>query len=169
MTDDKKVIVGRIGSSFGVKGWMKIQSFTMPQEKILDYHPWLIKLGKQWQEYVEFDHQYNGKHILIKLPECDSPEQAKQYATAKIAIYRSQMPTVAEDEYYWTDLEGCQVSNQQGVLLGVVDHLMSSGASDLLVIKGNKKQYLIPFLLNHFVLQVDLAAKKIVVDWDEDF
>jgi 16S rRNA processing protein RimM len=78
------------------------------------------------------------------------------------------LPPAPEGEYYWTDLIGLTVINREGVTLGQVDHLLETGANDVLVVKGERER-LIPFLLELVVLEVDLAQRMLRVDWEEDF
>ncbi len=164
----QRIIIGRIGSAYGIHGWLKINSFTDPPENILLYLPWQIHLKKSWEELPIADSKIQSNRILIKLAECSNPEQAKLYANADIAIWRHQLASLPEDEYYWTDLEGLSVINKKGINLGIVDHLMSTGANDVLVIKGTK-EYLIPFIPGTYIIEVSLKEKRIIADWDEEF
>jgi len=89
-------------------------------------------------------------------------------AGAEVWIARSSLPAAAPGEYYWADLEGLAVATVEGVDLGVVDHLVATGANDVLVVQG-ERQRLIPFVTGQFVVSIDLAARRIVVDWDPEF
>lgn len=164
----QRIIIGRIGSAFGVHGWLKINSFTDPPENILQYSPWQIQSKQTWITINIADSKIQSNKILIKLNDCNSPEQAKLYANSEIAIWRDQLATLSDNEYYWSDLEGLSVVNTNGVKLGIVDHLMNTGANDVLVIKG-AKDHLIPYMPGMYIIQVNLHEKKILVDWDEDF
>lgn len=166
----KWVVVGLLGSPHGVKGWIRINSFTQPPENILDYQPWLIK-GKNEQqgkmmEYEKVEHHAKGMVVLLK--GITDRNVAAQYTQCEIAVERSQLPVLSENEYYWSDLEGLNVINQDNVLLGKVDHLFETGSNDVLVIKG-EKQHLIPYLMGNTIINVDLENKTISVDWDPEF
>lgn len=86
----------------------------------------------------------------------------------EIGVRRDQLPATAPDEYYWNDLLGLEVMNLQGEPLGRVDHLIETGANDVLVVRGERER-LIPFVLNQVVMRVDLKAGEIEVDWDKDY
>ena len=79
------------------------------------------------------------------------------------------MPAAKPGEYYWSDLEGLEVVTVEGIALGRVSHLVATGANDVLVVKDDKRERLIPFLLGQFVTEVDLEAARLTVDWDPEF
>ncbi len=163
-----QIIIGRIGGAHGLKGWMKIMSFTRPKENIFKYSPWLIQVDKSWQSIEVEDSQLRGERLLIKLADIESPEQARLYMNCDIAIQREQLPDLEEGEYYWHDLIGLEVINQEQVSLGKVSEITETGANDVLVINsGNKdkKNILIPLVMDVYVMQVDLTARQIQVDW----
>lgn len=168
MDQENLVIVGRVGTSYGVKGWVKIQSYTEPVENLLDYQPWLIKIKNEWQTVNYEDAKKHGNGLIAKLPNFETPEAVKKLANAEIAVIQEQLPTLAENDYYWKDLPGLTVVNLEGKTLGIVDHLLATGANDVVVVKGTK-EYLIPFLLPQFIKEIDLTKKMMIVDWDEDF
>lgn len=166
-TKSKKIMVGRFGAAHGVRGWIKIHSFTEPRANILTYLPWLIEDAQGWHEFHFTDQKHNEQSIIVKPANCDTPEQVRLYTNKLIAIERALLPASTEADYYWTDLEGLKVINQQQQLLGIVDHLFNTGANDVLVVKGDKER-LLPYHKNT-VLSVDLANGIIQVDWDADF
>lgn len=161
--------MGCLGSPYGVHGWLKLYSYTQPIDNILNYPQWYLQTETGWQliTSVETQTQPHGKYIRVKIAGCDSPEQARLYTNALIAVTRDQLPELADGEYYWSDLEGLSVVNTRGVALGQVDHLFSTGANDVMVVKGERER-LLPYIKN-VVLEVDLVQKKMVVEWDEDF
>lgn len=158
------VIIGSFGKSFGVNGWIKVHSFTDPQNNILNFRPWLVQVSGCWQNIYLEDSQENIKSIVVKLPGCDSPEAVNNFTNAKIGVWRKQLPQLPENEYYWTDLIGLKVVNLQQVELGVVQELMATGANDVLVVVGKQRQ-LIPYI-SHVVIRVDLEQKIMHVDWE---
>jgi len=78
------------------------------------------------------------------------------------------LPKTQTDEYYWTDLIGLEVVNLAGISLGHIENLFETGANDVLVVKGERER-LIPLVFDRVVLNVDVIAKKMQVDWDSDF
>ena len=166
--NNKQIIIGRIGSVYGLKGWLKIISFTEPVENIFSYQPWQLFIHHQWQPVSVKNFNKQGTQLIALLDICTNREDTRQYTGLDISIFRQQLPTLSNNEYYWSDLEGLKVVNKEGYLLGTVDHLFATGSNDVLVVIGNKK-YLIPYLLNQFILHIDLNNQTMLVDWDPDF
>lgn len=159
-----KIIIGRFGSTYGIKGWIKIISFTDPKEKILQYKPWWIEKNHRWQQIYIEDSKWHGKDIIVKLHDINDCDQAKTYTNIDINIQHDQLPKLPKGEYYWSDLKGLTVIDKSDKKLGVVDHLMETGSNDVLVIK-NGKQHLIPYI-DDVIIEVDLKKKIIKVDWE---
>jgi|JI102314A1RNA_FD_contig_121_223138_length_7018_multi_3_in_0_out_0_7 16S rRNA processing protein RimM len=166
----KMIVIGRIGRPYGIKGWMRLISYTQPIENIQSYTQWHIQINHQWQSLDRENIQikFNPKgYFHIKFVDCNTPEQASLYNHALIAVDREEFPELAKGEYYWSDLEGLVVMNKAGIVLGKVSHLFSTGANDVLVVKGDRER-LIPYT-EDVVLEVDLPKGEISVDWDETF
>jgi 16S rRNA processing protein RimM len=161
------VIIGSFGKTFGVRGWIKVNSFTIPQKNILDFKPWLIQKNSSWEEFYFEDSRDRIDSIIVKLPNCSSPEEARNFTNIKIGVWLEKLPKLQEDEYYWVDLVGLKVLNLNGIDLGVVRDLMATGANDVLVVIGERKR-LIPYV-SDVILKVDLVKKIIHVDWELDF
>jgi 16S rRNA processing protein RimM len=98
----------------------------------------------------------------------DDRDLAREWVGAEIVIERERLPAVAADEFYWADLEGLEVRTEAGEVLGKVDHLLATGAHDVLVLGGSTER-LIPFVVGSVVKRVDLGARLIVVDWSPDY
>ncbi|NOX09414.1 MAG: ribosome maturation factor RimM [Gammaproteobacteria bacterium] len=165
---DQLVVLGRISGLYGVRGWVKVFSYTEPRENILNYKPWYIRSGAHWQVVELAEGKRHGKGVVARLADCTDRDVAAGWMDKDIAIHRDQLPKTAPGEYYWSDLTGLQASTLEGVALGVVDHLISTGANDVLVIKGNK-EHLVPFIQGQYVSAIDLVAGTIKVDWDPEF
>jgi 16S rRNA processing protein RimM len=162
MSSDDAVIVGRISGVFGVRGWVKVYSYTQPKENILSYQPWLLDGEARSLE----GGQTQGKGIVAKLRGCDDRDVAAALVGQDIRVPRQQLPTLAQDEYYWADLIGLRVFNQQGQELGRIDHLIETGAHDVLVLDSG---VMVPYVPERFVLNIDLAQGVMQVDWDTDY
>jgi 16S rRNA processing protein RimM len=162
------VIVGRVAGVYGVRGWVKVYSSTEPPEAILDYPSWQLRSGSDWRPMKLIEGRRHGKGIVAHLASCDDRDVARDLVGAEIAVPRGQMPDPGTDHYYWADLEGLAVRTVGGVELGVVDHLLETGANDVLVVKGERER-LIPYVRGTVVTEVDLEQGKIVVDWDPEF
>jgi len=164
---DKRVVVGRIAGLFGVRGWVKVFSHTQPLDNILRYSPWLVLRGGQWTPMKPLDGRIHGKGIVAHLAGCDDRDAAAELVGCDIAVARSQMPRAAADEVYWADLIGLKVVTLEGVELGVVDHLLETGANDVVVVHGERER-LLPYV-DQVIREVDLDGGLLRVDWDPDF
>ena len=163
------VTLGRVSGIFGVKGWVRVHSHTEPRERILDYQPWVLLAGGEQMPIELIAGRQHGKTVVALLPDSASPEQAARYVGAEIAVARECLPAATDESLLWADLEGMRVATTDGIDLGVVDHLLETGANDVLVVKGKERERLIPWLRDTVVTRVDLAKGCLVVDWDPDF
>jgi len=168
--NSKQIIVGRFGKTYGIQGWLRVNSFTAPKENILGYGPWLIEDKSQWMPLRLTETRPHGSGLVVHIVGYDTPEAASTLTNKDIVVAKDQLPALQDDEYYWTDLEGLSVVTVQGVSLGEVDYLIESGANDLFVVKKEgQKDLLIPYLPNDVVLNIDMDKKIITVDWDPDY
>lgn len=163
--------VGKISGVFGVKGWVKVFSFTEPRDNILEYKPLYVYRHGDWVPVDTNGGQLQGKAVVMSLENVIDRDQAMALIGSELAIKRSQLIEAEDDEFYWADLIGLSVVNTEEQLLGQVDHLLETGANDVLVVNGIEPgtQYLIPFVLEKVVLSVDLDSKQIRVDWQTDY
>lgn len=167
------VIVGRITSVHGIKGWVKVHAFTELEDNLVSYRPWWLKSADGWQ-LIEFDqHRTSAKGLMIHLVGVDDRDEARQYCQRDIAVEKAILPALETGEYYWYQLQGLSVVNTEGIRLGRVATLMETGANDVLVVQGDadsldQQERLIPYA-EQFVLGVDLDTRQIEVDWDPDF
>lgn len=160
------IALGYISAVHGIKGWVKVHSWTRPMEAIFDYQPWL--LGDDHKSVNIVDGRKQGKGLAALLPGMADREQAIALIGQQISVSRDQMPAAGKDEYYWSDLEGLEVHTLKGEVLGRVDRLMETGANDVLIIRG-EREHLVPFIQGQFVINIDLAGGRMDVDWDPDF
>ena len=163
---DDIIALGYIAAVHGIKGWVKIRSWTRPMEAILQYQPWL--LGEDRKPVRIIDGRKQGKGLAALLPGFEGREQAATLVGIQIFVRREQLPATEKDEYYWSDLEGLEVKTTKGELLGRVERLMETGANDVLVIRGDR-EHLVPFIQGQYVTRVDLEDGSIEVDWDPEF
>ena len=162
------VEIGRICGLYGVRGWVRVESSTVPKDNILQYSPWCLANAGQQQTVVVADGRSHRNGVVAAIAGVDDREQAKALVGATISVARHQLPELAEQEVYWVDLLGLEVVNRQGESLGSVDHLLQTGANDVLVLRGERER-LVPFIPDDVVLQVDRSAGRILVDWDAEF
>jgi 16S rRNA processing protein RimM len=164
----KWVTVGRVTGAFGVKGWVKVRSYTEPADNILALGPWTLRRAGMERELEVDEGSAHTANVVARLRGVDDRDAALECVGAEVAVPRERLPPAAPGEMYWTDLEGCEVRTLAGVVLGVVDHLFATGAHDVLVVAG-KPERLIPFVAGRVVKHVDLATRSIVVDWSPDY
>ena len=167
--ESEYLIVGRISGLYGVRGWVKIFSHTDPRDNILSYPIWHLRQGNEWRQVTLAEGRLHGKGVVARLTGCDDRDVAAGLIGSDIAILREQLQQAEPGEYYWTDLLGLEVRTVEGIELGMVDHLMETGSNDVLVVLQGKRERLIPFIREQVVREIDLAGKKMVVDWDPDF
>lgn len=160
--------VGEISGVFGVKGWVKIFSFTERRENVLRYSPWLLSKNGETKPIKVLDGALQGRSVVAKLEGIEDRDQAAALMGWQIFISQEQLPKAAADEYYWSDLIGLEVENLEGVRLGQVESLMETGANDVVIVKGERERA-IPFLQGQSIIRIDLDARQMVVDWDPDF
>lgn len=158
---------GHVTGVHGIRGWIKVFSNTIPREQITSFTPWLLDINGELIEF-KVKGKKQGKLIVAHLNGCDDRNRALEYVNAKIYISKSQLPVLDKGDYYWDDLEGLSVETAEGELLGKVDHLLETGANDVLVVKG-EHEYLIPFVQNDIVLDVDLERGVMRVNWQADY
>ncbi|MDA8693761.1 ribosome maturation factor RimM [Pseudomonadales bacterium] len=176
------VVIGEISAVFGVKGWLKVHSYTDPIDNILAYDNWWLDKKGQTRQVIIDEARRHSNGIVVHIKDVDDRDVAKEYCKSQIKIPLSAMPELSDDDYYWHQLEGLQVylqeqSGQAGPLIGTVDHLIETGANDVLVIKleaeleaksGSKsapEEILIPYLLGKVVKSVDIDNGTMLVDW----
>jgi len=173
MADDNKshVILGRISSVFGVKGWVKIVSHTQPKENIFNYPVCLVKRDGKWHEVKLLNGKPQGKTLVAQLHGVTTREQAEEWIGATIAVTRDMLPEPDTGDYYWIDLIGLEVMSVQGQKMGTVVKLMETGSNDVLVVKDSTQnaEVLIPWLDQQVIKDVDLTSGVITVDWDNDY
>ncbi len=169
-TDERRVLLGRIVGVHGLRGEVKIESYTEPRSRIFDYSPWLLETAPGLTEKIEKAHgRAQGKGIVASLPGFGDRDSVAKLVGARIFVPRAALPEL-QGEFYREDLAGLEVVNLAGVSFGKVSHLFDTGANLVLVAKGeNGREHLIPYVPDVYVLLVDLGARRITVDWEEDF
>ena len=142
-------------------------SYTEPREAILDYPQWFLRQQGDWRVADVTAGRRHGKTIVAGFADVTDRDAAAALIGSDIAVERDEMPDPGDGRYYWSDLEGMRVVHRDGTDLGRVRRLMATGANDVLVVAGERER-LIPFVAEQVVLDVDLAAGVIRVDWEWD-
>lgn len=173
-SDSAYVMLGKITSVYGIKGWVKIYSHTEPMENILNYKPWLLKRDGQ-QKTVKIEQgKRHGKGIIAKLVGCDDRELAQTFCGHEIFVERTELPELTGDEFYWHQLENLIVVTESDEVLGRVDYLIATGSNDVLVVKAtadsiDDRERLLPYLPDQVVKEINLEEGTVRVDWDPEF
>lgn len=169
------IVLGKMGSTYGIRGWLRVFSSTENAESIFDYQPWFIQQAGQWQLVELEDWKRHSQDLIIKVKGVDDRDAANLLTNREILVDSEQLPELVGDDYYWKDLMGCQVVTTTGYELGKVIDMMETGSNDVLVVKANLKdafgaqERLIPFLDEQVIRKVDLSTGIIEVDWDPGF
>jgi 16S rRNA processing protein RimM len=168
-SSDRLILVGRIVGLHGVAGEVKLESYTEPRTQIFRYQPWLLTSATGQREISGCRGREQGKGVVASLPNVTDRDQAALLVGYEIKVKRSVLPKPKADEYYWVDLEGLEVVTIEGVSLGRISHLLSTGANDVMVVKDNERERLLPFILDQYVKTVDFDTGRVTVDWDPEF
>ncbi|PJJ98826.1 ribosome maturation factor RimM [Lysobacteraceae bacterium NML75-0749] len=165
----KRILIGKIMGAFGVRGEVKILSHTAPETALLRYQPWTLRdaRGREWQ-VTGAKGRAGSKGVVASLPDIQDRDAAEALRGVEIHVPRSALPAPKPGEYYWVDLQGLRVETVEGVPLGHIDHVFSTGANDVICVRGERER-LIPFIQPDVVRQVDFEAGLMVVDWDPEF
>jgi 16S rRNA processing protein RimM len=165
------VVMARIAAPFGIKGWVKLQTYTEFADSLEEFPTWFMQSGNGWQEVEVEEFSVNAKGVIAKLKGCDTRNAAELICKRNVAVPRDWLGETAEGEYLWIDLIGAEVVNTLGESLGTVETLMETGANDVLVVKSVEAeggQRLIPFV-DEVVVRVDREAKVLTVNWGKDY
>lgn len=168
MTTGRRILLGRVAGAFGVKGELKLLSWTEPRDALFRYQPWILRSGNTEREVAGVRGRDTGKVVIASFPGVETRDQAEALHGTEIWVPRDRLPPPAPGEYYWVDLEGLKVETVEGVALGTVSHLFETGANDVMVVSGERER-LVPFITGQYIVSVDFEAGRVVVDWDPDF
>ena len=165
--DDSPPLIelGSVGAPYGVRGWIKVRSYTDPPERVFEKRRLQLVLRGRSETYQIESTGRSGGQLTAKLRGVDDRDQAKSLTGASIVVARDELPPRAAGDFYRTDLIGCDVVNRSGVRLGVVRCFIETPAQPIMVVQGQKEIW-IPAVPQH-LQRVDLKARRVVVNWDE--
>ena len=161
------LVLGRITGPFGVRGWVKVFSYTDPREAVLNYKGLLLCVKGEWRSAEVVEGQRHGKSVIARFEGIDSRDLAEAMVGADIGVRRDALPDLEDGQYYWSDLIGMTVVHLDGTELGRIESMLETGTHDVMVVKGDQER-LIPFVNDEIVLGVDLSLRRIKVDWEWD-
>ncbi len=177
--------VGRVADAWGIKGFFKVIPYSASPEALFSSKRWYVLPPEPRAGVVVKELAFTGCQLLkirsakehsdtvvVQADGVDDRNTAELLRGVRIFVARSSFPTAAKDEFYWVDLMGLAVVNREGVNLGTVKDLISTGPQTVMVIEaevdGKKQETLIPFV-SVYVDDVSLADKRITVDWQLDY
>ena len=171
------VSIGRIAGAYGIRGWLKVVSFTDPADNLFSYKPWRLRQAHtgELSPAELLSHRAHGKGWVIQLAGIVDRDAAAEMRGMEIVVERGQLPPTDQNSYYWADLEGIAVETVAGLQLGCVDQLLETGSVDVMVViagdtaDGGEQAHrrtLVPFVLDEVVVDVDLEARRMRVNWD---
>lgn len=178
--------VGRIDGAWGIKGWLRIEPYSADPEALFSCKRWyLLPAARPNSSHPEpsfagpvrlsiREARAHSGDIVASAREIDDRDAAQALAGARVFVPRSSFPSTRPDEYYWIDLIGLDVVNREGIALGRVAELLQTGPQTVLVLtegegeQGASQKRMVPFV-SAYVDAVDLAARRITVDWQPDY
>jgi 16S rRNA processing protein RimM len=178
------VVVGRILGVHGVKGWVKVYSYTDPMVNLQQYQPWHLKQGAlnsggssaagTWKPVKVTGFRPQGKGLIAQLEGVSDREAAAALVGQDIGVPADLLPQSGQGEYYWRDLIGLRVKHVNGMDLGSVTRMVETGANDVVVVRGDRnsldrRERLIPWLPEDVITAISLEDGEMTVDWNPDF
>ena len=178
---DTRIILGKVTGYYGVRGWVKLYSYTEPRDNIVRYNSLQIKLKGDWQHITLDAGKAHGKGVVAHFTGYDTRDETAHLLGAELAISSTGLKPLGRDDYYRHDLIGMQVKNLDGHVFGRIQQIIETAAHDVLLIQpeyqpeqngtGNEpgNEILIPFVLDHYIVRIDLDKGFIQVDWQPEW
>ncbi len=169
------IVLGRIVAPFGVQGWVRVHAFGDEPDSWRRMPQWWLAEdpeGDAWRPVTLKGLRVQGKGLVARFEGVDDRDGAEGLEGMYIGAPREALPKTAQDEYYWADLVGLEVGNQQGRRLGRVAEVIETGANAVLVVREGEgdamRERLLPFVAQ-VIKDVDVAGGRIGVEWDGDW
>jgi 16S rRNA processing protein RimM len=170
VNETRRIEVGRLGAAHGVRGWLRVQSFTDPPQRLFEWKLWRLQPGDNpgaQREVKLLEARPQGNGWIARLEGIEERDAASRLTGQMILVEREQLPPAEGREHYRDDLVGFEAKNVEGALLGVIDHFIDTPGNAVMVIKGTR-EHLVPVTAQH-LRSVDKDARRVIVDWPEDF
>lgn len=168
INDAEKIVLGKIASPFGVRGWTKVTSYTDPIEGLLGYKVWEISQNGKKSRLTLQAGRMHGKFLAVKFDGIEDRDDVAKLTNAMVELSREDLPEPKDGSYYWADLIGLSVVTLEGKVLGSVKRIMETGANDVLVVVGDRER-LVPWIQGDVIKTVNIEENLLTVDWDPDF
>ena len=163
MSDSKKILIAKIQAHQGLKGWLKIYSYSETSEKFSKYSYFFISNEENNYIQLKVEKIILDKNIKIKFENYNSREELEKYIGKYLYIENDQLDELEVNQFYWEELIGLEVYLENDDKIGVVSDIIETGSNDVLVIQGNK-EYLIPYLYGESIKKISLKDKKIIIN-----
>jgi 16S rRNA processing protein RimM len=162
-----RIVLGRILGPHGIRGRVKVESFTDPPDGLLRYERWFLRSAQGGSAaYRVADVLPDGKRFRVALEGVADRDAATALRGCEIEVERTELPPVGEREHYRDDLLGFAVRNESGALLGKVSRFVDAPGGTKLVVVGTK-EYWVPATAP-YLRRVLLEQRELLVDWPED-
>ncbi len=171
---ETRLQLGSIVAAHGIKGWVKVFSYTDPMPQILDYSPWYLQKGKSMKTIDVLEGRQQGKGLVARLAGVEDRDDAELLIGFDVWVDYDALPALEDGEYYWHQLQGLTVKTTDNQVLGQIDHMLETGANDVMVVKPTASSVddqtrLVPYVENRVVQLVDLESRTVQVDWSVDY
>lgn len=171
--NEEMLLAGKITGAHGIKGWVKVHAYTDPPENFLSFSRHEIRWGGRSESLELAEGRIQGKGLIARIVGVDTRTDAELLRGGEIWVPQAELPALEPGDYYWQQLQGLQVwSDHEGqrMLLGEVDHLLETGANDVLVLRPcegsiDERERLIPCLIDDVVLAIDREGGSMTVAW----
>ena len=169
MASKDSLELGRIGGPYGIKGWVHVQSYTSPLEKLLKYREWTLATAYQSVAegtlYKVAESRPQGDGLVARFEGIEDRDRAAKLQGLIIHVSRSVLPKLRQKEYYQADLIGFGVTNLEDVQLGKVSHFVETPGGDVMIVRSAAGQeHWVP-ARKQYLAKVDLEAQQMTVDW----
>ncbi len=160
---DQFLLIGKIVKPHGIQGEVKIYSYSEQPENLLSYkHLVLVDVKGTLSSTLEIQKcRIQGRKAIAKIASVTNRNQAENLQGMGVLLDKDFLPQASEEEYYWYQLKGLTVKTKQGNVLGIVKHVFSNGAQDIMVINDGTSEYMVPV---HTDIIVEHNDKGIVIN-----
>ena len=172
------ISIATIVGVYGIKGWVKVRINLEDPASLTSLSPKQLtdSCGKRIRLVDVTAVRSQGKGFIAKFAGVDDRNAAESLRGYSIEMPESSLPGLSDGEFYWRDLIGCRVElsvDDESLSLGCVDHLIETGANDVLVVRPTEesiddRERLIPWLEDDVIMEVDIEAQRISVRWYPD-
>jgi 16S rRNA processing protein RimM len=162
MTADNLILMGKIAATHGIKGQLRVVPYSGMVDNLLLCKSLLVRDTKGGLAQFEISSAtLHGKKLLLTLKGFAGINQVLHFVGNEVLLYKEQLISPEEDEYYWHDLIGMKVVTTDGVDLGILESIIETGSNDVYVAALNGREYLIPAFTD--TVSIDAKARLVTV------